>query len=82
MLKQCNLGRLSQPVTSCTRNGTKHSNKNVKVIHYVTKKPCTVVIARPVILRPQSGAIFTRKESERNVVALILFVEARTSMLP
>ena len=59
MLKQCNLCKLSQLVTSCTRNGTKHNNKNVKVIQYVTKNPCAVVIAGPVILRPQSGAIFT-----------------------
>ena len=61
MLKQCNLHKLSQLVTNCTLNGTKHSSKNVKVIQYVTKNPCTVVIAGPVILRPQSDAIFTRK---------------------
>ena len=59
MLKQCNLHKLSQPVTKCTQNGIKHSIKNVKVIQYVTKNPR--VIARPDILRPQSSAIFTRK---------------------
>ena len=61
MLKQCNLHKVSQLVTSCTQNGTKHNNKNVKVIQYITKNPGAVVIARPVILKPQSGAIFAIK---------------------
>ena len=61
MLKQCDLCSLSQLVTSCTRNGTKHNNKNVKVIQYVKKNPRAAVIARPVILKSQSSAIFTRK---------------------
>ena len=37
------------------------AQQKCKIIQYVTKNPCTVVIARPVILRPQSGAIFTSK---------------------
>ena len=61
MLKQCNLCKVSQPVTSCTQNGTKHNSKNVKVIQYVTKNPGAVVIARPVVLKLQSGVIFARK---------------------
>ena len=61
MLKQCDLHKTSWPVTSCTWNGTKQSNKNVKVIQYVTKNPSTVVITGPVVLEPQSSAIFTRK---------------------
>ena len=61
MLKQCNLCKMSQLVTSCTQNGTKHNDKNVKVIQYITKNPGAVVIAGPVVLNPQSSAIFTRK---------------------
>ena len=61
MLKQSNLRKLSLPVTNCAQNGTRQSNKNVKVIQYITKNSLAVVIAGPVISRPQSGAIFTRK---------------------
>ena len=34
-IKMCSLRSLSQPVTSCTRNGTKHNNRNVKVMMFV-----------------------------------------------
>ena len=61
MLKQCDLRKMSQAVTNCTLNGTTHSNKNTKVIQYVTKNSWAAVIARPVVLELQSGAIFTRK---------------------
>ena len=61
MLKQCNLHKVSQLVTSSIQNGTMHNNKNAKVIQYVTKNPGAEVIARPVVLKPQSSAIFTRK---------------------
>ena len=55
MLKQCDLHKVSQLVTSCTQNGTTQSKKNTKIIQYVTK------ISGQVVLEPQSGAIFTRK---------------------
>ena len=55
MYSLCNL------LTSCTRSGTKHSNRDVKVIMFITKNPHTVLLAGPVMLELQSGAIFTRK---------------------
>ena len=58
MLKQSSLCKL---LTNCTINGTRNSNKNVKVIQYITKNSQAVVIAGPVVLRLQSGAIFTIK---------------------
>ena len=58
----CSLHSLSQPVTSCTQNGTKHNIRNVKVMMFVMKNPLMVLLfAGPVRLKPQSGAIFARK---------------------
>ena len=58
MLKQCSLHKI---LTNCTLNGTRNNNKSVKVIQYVTKNSLVVVNAGPVVLQPQSGAIFTNK---------------------